>query len=532
MQFVWQRAMELYGVLRKAIIMRIGFFAIVAWTVNVMTVHAEVRLASLFTDHAVLQRDKPIPVWGTAEPGEKVRVTLDGQSVETTASEDGGWYVELSPRSASIEPKSLEVLGSNRILLSDILIGDVWLASGQSNMAWPVRDSSNARAEIAHANHPVIREFKVKRQVAEKPVRDVDGQWAVCSPETVGEFSAVAYYFARYLNQKVGVPIGIINSSWGGTQIESWMGESALRADARFSPIFQRYEERVKGFPEAVEKYKLALETWQKEAEAAVARGETFRKKKPKQPEGAGSRWMPASLFNGMIYPLIPYGLRGIIWYQGEANAPRASEYGPLLRAMIRQWRKDFQQGDLPFYFVQLPELDWGDEVEPTGQMWAFQREAMASVTDEPNVGMAVTIGIGDSKNIHPKNKQEVGRRLALLALAGAYERDINPSGPGFGKAILDGSKVKIPIRGEAVFKFANGTGFEVAGEDRKFYPAHVVQEEDFLIVSSPEVPCPVAVRYAWKNNPKPTVFSPEGLPAPPYRSDDWPAPYTTFSFD
>jgi sialate O-acetylesterase len=496
---------------------------------------AEVTLAPLFTDHAVLQRDKPLPVWGHAAAGEKITVTFRGESARTTAGADGRWIASLDPLAANAEGADLVVSGQNTVTLHDVLVGEVWLASGQSNMEFPVYDPKstqfhlqNAAAEVAAAKFPLLRQFLVSRTVAEQPIDTAKGAWDVCSPETVGRFSAVAYFFARDLHEKLNVPVGIIDSTWGGTPVESWMSPAAIASNPAFAVVGQRWQKNLADYPAKRALYETQLAIWTRDAADATAQGPAalaaFLKKNPKQrpPRGPGDSWTPTSLFNGMINPLLPYALRGAIWYQGESNAERASEYHVLFAAMITAWRAHFGQGDFPFYWVNL--ASYGVPGDPTNMTYAFLREAQTQTLALPNSGQALAIDLGDRSNIHPANKQDVGHRLALLARTRVYGFTGDDTGPTFTSATREGSALRV--------RFSHASGLiahdkpvqslELAGADKKFHPATAKIVGDSLLVSSPLVREPVAVRYAFTNFPEANLYNGTGLPAVPFRSDDW----------
>lgn len=496
---------------------------------------ADVSLAPLFQNHAVLQRDQPVPVWGRADPGEKVSVSFRRQTVTTAADTGGRWLVRLAPLAASTEPAELVVTGKNTVRVADVLVGEVWLCSGQSNMEFPVYDPANANfrldnaaAEVAAAKFPLIRQFKVARAVAEKPADTVRGDWAVCSPETVGAFTAVGYFFARDLHRKLGVPVGIINSSWGGTPVESWMSAEALASDPAFRVVQERWRRMLAEYPARKPAAEAALDSWRKAEAAAKALGTDAhaaylqQHRRPRLPRGPGDSWTPSGLFNGMIAPLVPAAFRGVLWYQGESNAERAAEYRTLFGAMITQWRQTWGRGDFPFYFVQL--ANYGLPSDPTGQTYAFLREAQTQTRTLPATGMAVIIDIGNPDNIHPGNKQEVGGRLALIAVAQTYGLGGECSGPVFASMAAEGStlRMKFAHAGGLATRGGPAAGFEIAGADRLFHPAHAQIEGDTVVVSAAEVPAPTAVRYAWANAPVANLCNAAGLPAAPFRTDRW----------
>jgi sialate O-acetylesterase len=489
---------------------------------------ADVVLASLFQDHAVLQRDQTVPVWGTAEPGERVVVEFRGQSVATATDAGGKWKVDLKPMSASAEPEVLLVHGKNTLTISDVLTGEVWLASGQSNMEFRVDQANDATNEIAAANHPLIRQFDVTNRVAESPQSTTVGSWVVCTPASAAKFSAVAYYFARDLQQAAHVPVGIINSTWGGTPVESWMSAATLQANPAFGASLDRWHKTIEEYPLKKTEYDSALAVWEKDDTAALVTGKkeqaAFRKAhpKPRVPRGPGHHWTPAGLYNGMIAPLVPYALGGALWYQAESNADYPEEYAALFSAMIRQWRGEWGH-EWPFYFVQIANFN-GNQADLAPNQWAWLRNAQAQVLTLPKTGMAVTIDIGTPNDIHPKNKQDVGRRLALIARHNLLNEEVEFSGPVFEKIQREGAALRV------TFTHAQGltssgqpvAGFVVAGSNQKFRPAEVRIDDETVIVSAATVTEPVAVRYAWSNAPEVRLKNSAGLPTSPFRSDEW----------
>jgi sialate O-acetylesterase len=496
---------------------------LLSWFIVCTTAWADVTLAPLFTDHAVLQRDKPVPIWGRAEPGERVLVTFTDQIVGTTTASDGRWVVYLAPLKASSTPVELIVAGKNTLRLTDVLVGDVWLCSGQSNMEWPVAKSMNADEEIAAANFPLIRQLKLKRTVAAAPADTVenDGGWRLCTPETAGAFTAVGLFFARDLQPRLGVPVGLINSTYGGTPIEAWMSAPSLASDPAFAVVAERWQRALASYPEEQARFETAPAEWNAAEAAAKAKGEKYTAARPRRPDGT-PWYSPSSLYNGMIAPVVPAAIRGVLWYQGETNASRAGEYAGLFRAMITQWRAHLGQGDVPFLWVQLAAYAAGDV---NGTDWAKLRDAQMAALALPETGQALAIDIGDPDNIHPTNKQEVGRRLALLARAKVYGGLVDVSGPVFKSALREGAAMRVS------FDYAgNGLiardkplqSFQIAGADQKFFPAIAKIERDTVIVSAAEVSEPVAVRYAWTNAPEANLYNGAGLPAAPFRSDAW----------
>ena len=521
--------------------MRLSLRFLLALVVFPIAARAEVSLAPLFSDHAVLQCDKPVPVWGRAAVGEKIAVTFRGQTVNTTTGADGRWIVYLEKLAASAEPAELVVTGQNTVTVHDVLVGEVWLAAGQSNMEWPVSKARDAAREIAAANFPLIRHLRVEHTVATAPADTVKTSgWQPASPATVGGFTAVGYFFARDIHRKLGVPVGIIHSSWGGTAIEPWMSDASRRSTAIAARLDARWQKDMSEWtPERIARYPADLAAWQKAEAAAKAAHKKNRLPWPKPPATASSPALPGGLFNGMIAPLQPGALRGILWYQGESNAERPEEYAELFTTMIRAWRSNWSQGApatgsagsppassgqaLPFYFVQLP--NYGPDEEARGRNWAQLREAQTAALALPNTAMAVTIDLGDAEVLHPTNKQDVGRRLALLAKAKVYGIPGDAEGPEFAGATREGAALRV--------KFAHADGgllahdkpvqsLEIAGADKVFHAATAKIQRDTLLVSAPDVREPVAVRYAWINAPVANLSNGAGLPAAPFRSDNW----------
>ena len=483
----------------------------------VSSVQAAVSLPRLLSDHMVLQRDAPVRLWGTASPGEMVKVTFRQESVSVKADASGKWEAFLSPMKAG-GPDDMRIEGDNAITLRDVLVGEVWVASGQSNMQWTVGRSDNAEQEIAAANHPMIRLFMVELETAEAPKDDVTGSWARCSPESVPEFSAVAYYFGRYLHQELDVPIGLIRSAWGGTPAEAWTSMETLRADPALAYYLQKWDKVLADYPSEMARYQQAVKAW--EERAAKAGGNPPAK--PREPRGPGHQHQPATLYNAMIAPLTPLAIRGAIWYQGESNAgtEEAFLYRRLFQTMIADWRARWAIGNFPFLFVQLADFDAGALRD-----WPILRESQTDTLQLRNTGMAVTTDIGNAKNIHPTNKQDVGKRLALWALAETYGKNVVYSGPLYRQMTVEGNRARLWFdHAGGGLKAAGGVlkGFVIAGPDHIFHPAGAVIDGGNVVVSSPAVTEPKAVRYGWANVPENTLRNAEGLPASPFRTDRW----------
>jgi sialate O-acetylesterase len=513
---------------------------------------AEVRLPSIFGDHMVLQQGRILPVWGWADPGEVVTVRVSGQQGTTTTGPEGKWRVDLQALKGGREPVELIVSGKNTLTLQDVWVGDVWLCSGQSNMEWPLWDTTQGRAEVAQANHPGIRLFKVAHHPSLEPVEDCEGRWVVCAPESIGGFSAVAYYFGRDLHRNLGCPVGLIGAHWGGSLIQAWTSLEGLRSDPALEGCVRAFEEvvsnkakyeeeyRVKTLPAWEAAYQKWLEEVRKPYEEAQRQwgGEVQKARKegkPLPPAPVLARQMtgkptcrsqsmnnPTVLFQGMIAPLVPYAIRGAIWYQGESNANTPSLYAQMLPALIADWRSHWGQGDFPFLFVQLPNLN-------TVTDWAAMREAQARALAVPKTGMVVTLDVGDPKDIHPRRKAEVGARLALAARRVAYDQELVSSGPTFERMQIEGERVRLSFQnvGGGLMAVPGGDGgvkgFVVAGNDGIFWPAEGRIENASVVVWSDAVKQPVAVRYGWASDPEVDLFNKEGLPAAPFRTDQWP---------
>ena len=461
---------------------------------------ADVSLNNMFGDHMVLQQGIKNKVWGKADPGEQVAVTLGGQTHSTTAAADGTWHVFLDPVKEYGGPHTLTVKGKNTVTFSDVLIGEVWVCAGQSNMQWSVNQSNDPDLEKAAAKFPNIRLISVPQVGTQEPQRNFNGKWQQCSPETVGNFSAVGYCFGRQLNQTLGVPVGLINNAWGGSAAEAWVKREKVAAHPTLKAIHDR---------------------WVKMESA----------EKPDENQMKGNA-RPGNIHSGVLTPSIGYGIKGAIWYQGESNAGRAYQYRELFPFMIKSWREEWGLGDFPFYWVQLADFK-AERAEPAESDWAELREAQTMTMKAlPNTGEAVIIDIGEGKDIHPKNKQDVAKRLARWALAETYKvPGIAARSPLYKGMEKQGSKIVLSFDNVGTkaadwrpFDVAEPIGFTIAGADKKFVPAKAVILADGRIeVSSEAVAEPVAVRYAWADNPVCNMYSAAGLPLTPFRTDDFP---------
>jgi sialate O-acetylesterase len=494
------------------------------------TASADVKLPAVIGDNMVLQQGRQVAIWGTADVGEQVTVSMGEQKETATADSDGKWKVELGPLKKG-GPYEMTVAGKNTVTLHNVLVGEVWVCSGQSNMEFALWNhgvfggAKNAEQEVAAANYPLLRLFIVKKAVAGKPQSDVQGQWVVASPGTAGNFSAVGYFFGRDLHRTLKFPVGMIDSSWGGTEAEAWTSDAALEADPDLKVGADSWRQRIAEFPQVLEQYEQKLGEWEKSAEEAEASGKVALPfpDAPKDPRN--HPWRDAGLWNGMMAPLTPYAIAGAIWYQGESNAAFAYQYRKVFSTMIQQWRNSWGEGDFPFLFVQLASFSVGGQPPDT---WPVLREAQEKTLALPKTGMAVAIDIGESHDIHPKNKQEVGRRLALAAEGVAYGRKIEYMGPSFKSLRADKGTLRLRFThaaGGLVVRGQRLMGFEIAGQDQQFFPAEARIAGTEVVLSSSHVSKPAAARYAWANDPKCNLYNKVGLPAPPFRTDGWTVP-------
>lgn len=499
---------------------------------SAIATRAEVRLPKLWSDHAVLQRDRPIHVWGWADVGEHVTATLRSDKhgvTDDTASAItdslGHWSLYLAPHAAAGGTYTLTVNGSNTLTVSDLLMGDVWLASGQSNMELPLLGFpgsavlKNGPEEIRAANHPDIRLLHEGKRASDFPLQDQDATWRICKPDTASTFSAVAYFFAREIQHDQKVPIGVVEADWGGTPAEAWTSMDTLGGDAGLIPVFA---ERAASMDKQADVEAIKARYAREDAEAK-AQGRTPAKH-PWQPPVES--WAPAALYNGMIAPITPLTIRGVIWYQGEANSglARAPFYYRLFSSMIGDWRRQFGQGDFPFLFTQISSFTSSPEED-----WGMLRDAQRRTLSVAHTAMAVTLDVGEADNVHPADKQTVSHRLALGARAVSYGEDVHWSGPLFRQATVDGPGMRVwftDTDGTLVAKRGQLDGFEMAGADHRFAPATAAVSEDgkSVLVRSAAITAPVFVRYAWANAAEATLVDSAGLPASTFTSEAIPA--------
>lgn len=496
---------------------------------------AEVKLHPVFADHMVLQQGKDLAVYGTAAADEKIEVTFQEKTATATADKKGDWKVTLGQFKAG-GPFELTVKGTNTVTLKDVLVGEVWVCSGQSNMEWGVAASNNAQQEIAAADYPQIRLLFVDRAVSVSPQKEFRGRWEMCSPKTVPGFSAVGYFFGRDLHKALKVPVGLVHTNWGGTPAQAWTSAEGFKD----KPELSRYADRAKWLtdnaPVILENYFKSVEAYKATLQKSLTEGKGIPMGIPQAPGELFNPGEPTELYNAMIHPLTGFAIRGAIWYQGEANAGGWKEYRTLLPAMIQSWRDKWQDPKMPFFIVSLANF-MGANPNPEDTEWARLREAQAMTAAKlDKCGLAIAIDIGDAADIHPRNKQDVGKRLALNALAVEYGKDVEYSGPAYKSMKIDGDKAVLEfthLGGGLVAKATDVKDaplasselkrFEIAGEDKVFHWATAKIDGDKIVVSCPDVPKPVAVRYAWANNPTGcNLYNKADLPAVPFRTDNW----------
>lgn len=507
---------------RKRTLVRIGLFVLVA-VLSAAQLSAAVTLPKIFGDGMVLQRDKPIPVWGWADAGEEVFIRLGEFGTKVVADAEGAWMFRFPPMKAG-GPHELVVTGKNKVAIGNIMVGEVWVCSGQSNMEWPVNRTDNWEEVVAGCADPMIRLFHVPRRPSGRPLDDVNASWKACTPDTLPGFSAVAYFFGREIRSELDVAVGLINTSWGGTRIEPWTPPAGFRSVDECAQFARQIDEANAQYRKAVTDALDPLEAWIGAARTAIA-GKKALPDAPAMPgHSLNSHGRPTGLYNGMIHPLVPYAIRGVLWYQGEANRVEGMAYHHKMRALINGWRSVWGQGAFPFYFVQLAPFRYRTN-DPTElpRLW----EAQTATLGVPATGMAVTVDISNLNDIHPRNKRDVGCRLALWALAHDYGNEgVVHSGPLYREMKREGKSIRLHFD-HAGSGLASRNGkpidwFQIAGEDRKFVEAQAVVEGSTVVVSSDAVANPAAVRFGWHQEAEPNLVNKEGLPASPFRTDRW----------
>ena len=491
---------------------------------------ANVTVPDVISNSMVLQRDQAVPIWGTADPGETVVVKFASQTQKTQAGADGKWQVTLKPLAASPASGTMTISGKNMITLDDVLVGEVWIVSGQSNMQFTLAESADGEAAITAANDSAIRLFNISRKVAFQHESGPLALWQAVSPESVRGFSAAGYYFAVQLRNVLHVPVGVINSSYGGTQAEAWTPVAYLLASSELRPCVERTKIWDEERPRVRAEYEQRIQRWREAAEKAKAEG-MRPPSEPRVPDALRESRIAASIYDRMIAPLIPFAIRGVVWYQGESNEDRAQQYELLLPTLIKAWRERWGEGNFPFGIVQLPSYR-DPRLEPSDEPWSFLREAQRrTALTTPNSGLIVTIDIGEAHDIHPKDKLDVGKRMARWALVAAYGHRMTASGPMFRDVKPKGSKLVLTFdevgKGLRIHDGGRLEEFAVAGADHQWHWASAkIKRRNQIIVLSDAVPRPEAVRYAFNSNPKhPNLTNDAGLPAAPFRSDNWPGP-------
>jgi sialate O-acetylesterase len=528
----WKGAKEAVGLKRSfAPIQTMRTFAFTTLLAALsLAAQAELKLPAIIGDNMILQQKQVNPIWGWDTPGTEVTVKFAGQTKSAKAGADGKWTVKLDAVPANAKPVTISIKGTSSKELKNVLVGEVWICSGQSNMQWSVQSSWDADLEIATAKFPSIRLITVPNVGTQEPQQDFKGAWAECSPQTVGGFSAVGFFYGRVLHQMLDVPVGLINNAWGGSAAEAWVRRDVLEKDPRFKLLMEntkRNEANLQS-PESKTKYEAALAAWKKQADDAKKAGKPFTVRAPQAPDG----WLrgnarPGNIYNGVLLPTIGYGIKGAIWYQGESNASRAYEYASLFPLMITHWRSEWQQGDFPFYWVQLADF-MAESAQPGDSNWAELRESQTKTLSAiKNGGQAVIIDIGEANDIHPKNKRDVAERLARWALAKDYGVKLPYRSPEFKGIEITGNKAVVTLDtfgGSLRTVDVNDVkGVAICGEDKKWVWATAkIIGNDKLEVSAAGVAKPVAVRYAWSDNPVCNLFSKDGLPVTPFRSDNF----------
>jgi sialate O-acetylesterase len=497
---------------------------------SALALRAELRLPAVVGDHMVLQQKQADPIWGWDNPGTKVTVTFAGKTYTGTAGSDGKWIVKLDPMPANATPQTMTIAGSSTRTVEDILIGEVWMCSGQSNMGFTLVQDWNGDLEAAASNLPGMRLIEaptVGTQDLQNDIKSSDrSHWKLVTPETAIRFTAVGFLFGRYIHEVLQVPVGLINNSWGGSSAEAWVRRSSLEQDPRFKPLMERTVKQEQQL--LSEKGKADFAAKMAEWKAAAEKAKAEKTPAPRQPDN----WLegnhrPGNIFNGMVYPTLGYGIKGVIWYQGESNAAQAYEYKSLFPFMIEQWRKEQGQGDFPFYWVQLTNYN-PEKPNPGDSNWAELREAQTETMKLPNTGQAVIIDLGEGKDIHPRDKHDVAARLVRWALVKDYGMKMVYRSPEFKSMAVEGNKATVTINtfGSSLrpFGVAEARGFAICGSDHAWHWAKgKIVGKDTVEVWSDDVSTPVAVRYGWADNPVLNLFSNEGLPVTPFRTDQFP---------
>ncbi len=508
-------------------------------TLLAVSARAELKLPAIIGDNMVLQQKQANPVWGWDAPGTEVTVTFAGQTKNAKADDKGKWTVKLDAVPANAQPATITIKGSSTKELKNVLVGEVWICSGQSNMGFNLNSTWDADLDIAQAKDAQLRLISVPQVGTQEIQDDFKGQWEECTPTTAASFTAVGYHFGRVLREMLGVPVGLIDNAWGGSACEAWVKRDVLEKDPRFAAISARWKQTEatftkEGFEKQVAEHKVKMDEWAKARAAAVKAGEYFTAPAPRAPQNVMiGQSRPGNLYAGVLHPTIGYGIKGVIWYQGESNASRAKEYRDLFPFMIEHWRKEWKQGDFPFYWVQLADYK-NYQTEPVESDWAELREAQTlTMSKLPQTGQCVITDLGEANDIHPKNKRNVAERLARWALVKDYGQKLVYRSPELKHAKFDGGKALLTFdyapQGLRTVDTDEAKGFAICGEDKKWVwaKASIIggskKGTNQIEVSAEGVAKPVAVRFAWADNPVCNVYSAEGLPVTPFRTDDFP---------
>lgn len=515
---------------RKTLQARLSPFWSLALLVIHSSVSADVSVPSIFGDHMVIQQNQPIRIWGWADAGERIKVQLGQDQVETVADASGNWKVKLPARKADNQPLTLALSGKNNLVFQDVLMGEVWVCSGQSNMGFSLSNSFDADLESLAANFPRLRLISIPQVGTQKPQNNFKGQWQTCTPQTVQSFSAVGFHFGRQIHQVLDIPVGLIDNAWGGSACEAWIRRDLMEKDSRYKELMDRWVETEKTFnsEKITAQNQKRLEQWKIKSKAARQSGQPVPKRPRPVRNPLTGQHRPGNLYNGVLKPIIGFPIQGVVWYQGESNSKRAYQYRDLFPMMIQLWRDEWQQGDFPFYWVQL--ADFRDETaQPVESDWAELREAQTMTMSKlKNTGEAVIIDVGESNDIHPRNKRVVGKRLARWALAQQYGYDIPYRSPLYKSMEIIGNKALITFDhvggGLKAHDFRDIRGFTLASENGPFQNASAkIVGKNQVEVWSNDVPKPTAIRYAWADNPVCNLISREGLPVTPFRTDHRP---------
>jgi len=492
------------------------------------TLHAELKLPAIISDHMVLQQKQSNPIWGWDTPGTKVTVTFAGQTKTAEVAQDGKWMVKLDPMPATATPQILTITGTTKNEVQDVLVGEVWMCSGQSNMGFTLAGDWNGDLEAAASRLPNLRLIKVPQVGTQELQNDFKGEWKPSTPDSATSFSAVGFLFGRYLHNILGVPVGLIDNAWGGSAAEAWVRREALEKDPRFEALMQRtaQQEAYLNSDKAKADYEAQLAKWREDSEKAKAAQQPAPRRPVPPQQWLSGNARPGNIFCGVLYPTLGYGIKGVIWYQGESNAGRASEYADLFPFLIEQWRKEWNEGDFPFYWVQLADFR-EEKPEPGESDWAELRESQTKTLKLANTGQAVIIDLGEGKDIHPKNKHDVAARLVRWALVKDYGINLPYRSPEFKGMEISGNKITLQFDcfGSSLrtFDVNEAIGFAVCGDDRVWHWAKgTLRGNDQVELSCAAVEKPMAVRYAWADNPVCNLFSKDGLPVTPFRTDNF----------